>query len=391
MVSRYQKKKKVQIVLLERIFSNYRKPVYDLIDQHMKIQLLHGSNNSGIGIENADYSHKIPFIQFGKNETNLILFPLVKILTHRPQVVISDFALGMINLPLIILYCKLLNIKFAFWSHAYNRKTGFHPEKSWKDRYRLFLMKKVDALIFYSEADREVMKKYIPKERIFIAQNTLDTTTLTKIRDQLQREGRPAIKKRLNIHHEFNLIYIGRMMEEKKSEYLIDVYELLKNKYHIKAGIHFVGEGALLPALKQRVADNHYQEDFYFHGSIYENEKSGALLYLSDLMIMPGYMGLSINHAFCFDCPVVSFSEIDNFPAHGPEIEYVIPNKTGFLSEEHTPQAIAKIVQSYLKNKTLQEEMTSNIRLMVKDKFPIRRMVEGVIQCTQFMLKHEKS
>lgn len=391
MVSRYQNKKKVRIVLLERIFSNYRKPVYDLIGQHMNIRLLHGNNNSGIGVANTNYSHKIPFIQFGKNETNLILFPLIKILTNRPQVVISDFALGMINLPFIILFCKILNIKFAFWSHAYNRKTGFNPDKSWKDRYRLFLMKRVDALIFYSEEGRKVMKNYIPEERIFIAQNTLDTRALTKIRDQLQEEGVAAIKKRLNIHHDFNLIFIGRMLEDKKPDYLVDIYESLKNKYQLKVGIHFVGEGTLLPLIKKRVTDNHYEDDFYFHGSIYQNEKSGALLYLSDLMIMPGYLGLSVNHAFCFDCPVVSFKEINGFPPHSPEIEYVIHNKTGFLLEEQTPQAISEIVDTYLKNKTLQKEMASNIRFMVKEKFPIERMVEGVIRSIQFMLKQEKS
>ena len=67
-----------------------------------------------------------------------------------------------------------------------------------------------------------------------------------------------------------------------------------------------------------------------FHGAIHDDVKTGEILFACDMMVMPGYLGLSVNHAFCFDCPVMSFEQQKNGPFHSPEVEYVINNKTGF-------------------------------------------------------------
>jgi len=378
-------KRNKKVVIIQKIFANYRKPVFDLLAQHVELLVLNGHNNSGIETIRTNYSKKIFSIQYWFNETALILFPLFQILKFKPQVVILEFAIGIINLPFIILTCKVFGIKCAFWSHGYNRAIGFEPRRRLSDRYRLILMNLIDANIVYGKKDKEILKHYITKSEIFIAQNTLDTISASQIRDKLELEGRMNIKNRLKVKHEKNLIFIGRMLTSKKPELLIDMYELLKFKYNIVVGVHFIGDGPMLETIKNIVVKKGIGEDIYFHGAVYDENKNGELLFISDLMVMPGSVGLSVNHSFCFNCPVLSFKKINGHPVHGPEVEYIIHNKTGFLLEDHSPIAMATFGYKLLTDDRLRQEFKENIQSMVKNIFPLEKMVSGVVECVDYL------
>lgn len=47
---------------------------------------------------------------------------------------------------------------------------------------------------------------------------------------------------------------------------------------------------------------------------------------------MPGSVGLSVNHDFNFDCPVVPYQQKGN----EPEIEYLINENTDYIIESHS-------------------------------------------------------
>lgn len=383
--------KEPTIIFIEKIFPTYRKPVFNTLAKQIDFRFLTGKNNSGVGTVEANYVDSIPYFQYGKKDTQTLLFPLLKTIKRRPKIVICEFALGILNLPIIILVCKLFKIKIAFWSHGYNRKIGFFPEKKLADKYRLFLMKWVDANIVYSQSDQKLLQQYLPKNAVFVAQNTLDTISLSKIREKFEGEGKNKVRDRLGIRHEMNIVFIGRMLASKKPDLLLDVYSLLKSNYGIKVGVHFIGEGEMLPLIKEWIDTNSVENDFYLHGSLYDPLLSGELLFASDLMINPGDMGLSINHAYCFGCPVVSFETKNGYPAHGPEIEYVIDNKTGFLLKEHSAEALAMIIYEYFKNAELQEAMRKNILDAVENTFPMEKMVNGFLECARFLLLDKNS
>lgn len=378
---------KKKVVLVQKMFASYRKPVFDLLAQQIDLLVLHGHNYSGIETAESNFSRKIPSIQYWHNDTNVILFPLFHILKFRPKVVILEFALGLINLPLIILICKMYGIKCAFWSHGYDRSIGFKPETRLSDKYRLLLMKWVGANIVYGKEDRDVLKTHLKKSEVFIAQNTLDTVSATRIKKKLEADGKVRIKERLKVGHKFNLIFIGRLIPSKKPELLVDMYELLKNRYNIKVGVHFIGDGPMLSKIKEMVKEKFIEEYFYLHGAVYDDVKTGELLFISDLMVMPGAVGLSVNHAFCFDCPVLSFKKNNGHPSHGPEVEYITHNKTGFLLEEHSASAMAVAAHKLFMDNNLKDEFQENIRLMVTDVFPLEKMVGGVVDCVDYLTR----
>ena len=275
-----------------------------------------------------------------------------------------------------------MGIKFILYGHGYNRFTGFNPDKSWIDWYRVFLMRISDATIVYTQTDKHRMAQYINSDKIFVAQNTLNTLPAKALRTQLDVIGKENIKKKLGFHRSFNLIYIGRIVEEKRPENLLDIFEILDKKLPDQVGIHFVGGGEI-EALQKRVMENNWSDSVTFHGWVHDSRKSGELLYASDLMIMPGNVGLAVNHAFMFDCPVVTFLQTEMSP---PEIEYIVDNETGFKISDFSIEKMAQKILDYLQNPDLQTKMHNNIRYKMDVELTPENMVKGFIDAVNYTL-----
>lgn len=306
----------------------------------------------------------------------------------KPKVVIHETAVGIISLPLIVLLKKILGFRLIVWGHTYNRKIGFDPQKHRSDRYRLWIQRRADAIITYSTGEKdELIRNNIAGEKIFPALNTLDTNRFLPIRDRLEKEGKEAVKERLGFKHKYNLIFIGRLYEDKWPGVAIEVLDLLLKKGLGSVGLHFVGTGPVEQMIKEYAAKAGIAENVFFRGEIYDETKTGELLFASDLMIMPGCVGLSVNHAFCFNCPVVTFESKDLVPAHGPEIEYIIHGKTGFVIPNRDVAEMARFVFDYLNNQELQEQSRSHIRNMIEHVCPIEKLVDGFANAIDYVKK----
>lgn len=377
---------KIKVVIIGRIFSDYRKPIYDILSKKYSLIFLHSQNKSGVNQVITSYSVKIKSFNFSKKETGTYLFISNYLESLKPQVVIHEFAIGILSMLRTYLKCKLLNIKFILYSHGYDRKRGFNPQKSWYDKIRLLYLKRADAIIVYGEFDKGVLGKYVNNEKIFVAQNTLDTHRLLSIKNKLAIEGKERIKNKLGFDKQYNLVFIGRFLEDKKPLLIIDALYKLINVYKLNIALHYVGGGSEYIFLKEKVQQLALENSVTFHGATHNNLKTGEILFASDMMVMPGYLGLSVNHAFCFECPVMSFEQQENGPFHSPEVEYVINNKTGFLLEEHSADSLAFALNNYFKNPTLQITIKENIQKMVSDVFPIEKMVKGFDDAINYVL-----
>ena len=230
------------------------------------------------------------------------------------------------------------------------------------------------------------MGKYVNTEKIFVAQNTLDTHRLSSIRNKLAVEGKDKVKSRLGFDKQYNLVFIGRLLEDKKPLLIIDALYKLINVYELNIALHYVGGGSEYIFLKDKVQQLALENSVTFHGATHNNIKTGEILFASDVMVMPGYLGLSVNHAFCFECPVMSFEQQENGPFHSPEVEYVINNETGFLLKEHSADSLAFALNNYLKSPTLQITVKKNIQKMVSEVFPIEKMVKGFDDAINYVL-----
>jgi glycosyltransferase involved in cell wall biosynthesis len=376
-----------QIVIVQRTFPKYRKDILSKVKERLNILLLHSYYKNGVHQESAEFAKKIKSIKFASKESNLFLNAFPNILRFRPKVIVYEYSIGIASLYPTYWLARLLGIKFILWGHGYDHTKGFNPKDSIADRLRIYIAKKADAVIFYGSTAKKHFSNHMSEEKLFIAYNCLNTQNLSSIRDNLENEGRENIKKRIGFTHTYNLIFIGRILKSKKPELLLNMCQSLLNQYPGQIGIHYVGDGPHLNSLKQIVKTKGLEEQVVFHGAIHEDKKTGELLFCSELMIMPGYVGLSVNHAFNFDCPVVTFKQKADGPFHSPEIEYLVDQTTGFIAEDHTEEALSKIVHKYLSDEGLQKKMKSNIREVVTNVCSVENFVVNYTKAIDYALQ----
>lgn len=378
-----------EIILIQRIFPEYRKAIFDAIYEKIDFALLHSKNKSGIRQTLAPYSVQIKKWQYGKGDTHLFLRVFGYIKQNKPKVIVHEQAVGILSLPIVMLARKILGYKFILWGHTYNRKKGFNPRQKLSDRYRLWLQRKADAIITYSIGEKEELtRNKISSNKIFPALNTLDTNKYLPIRDGFEKIGKENVKQKLGFTHQFNLIFIGRLYEDKWPQCAIEVLDILCKKNSLSVALHFVGSGAIEASLLEYSNRNGLQGNVFFHKEIFDEYKSGELLFASDMMIMPGCVGLSVNHAFCFDCPVITFQANNNIPAHGPEIEYVIHKKTGFIVKNRSVEEMAATLYTYFNDALLQNEMKIGIRNMIENTCPIEKLTSAFIDAINYAYKN---
>lgn len=380
------KDKTTSIVLINRIFTDYRKPIYDILSQIYNFKMLHSTNRSGIKQVITSYSVQIKSLNFSKDGTGCYLFVSKSLNLLKPKVVIHEFAIGILSMYATYLRCRLKNIKFILYSHGYNRKQGFFPLNSWRDKLRLYFLNQADAVIVYGQYDKSLLGQYINNDKIFVAQNTLDTRNLLRICHSLENEGKEKLKKRIGFNHKFNIVFIGRLIQDKRPEIVIDALGILVDYFKMDVALHYVGNGDMISQLKEKVKNSGLNDNVIFHGAIHNETITGEILYSADMMVMPGYLGLSVNHAFCFNCPVMSFEQQENGLFHSPEVEYVIDGETGFLLKNHTSNSIAEILNLYFNDTSMQFNFKENINSMVSEVFPVEKMVQGFEDAITYVL-----
>jgi len=381
------------VLIFQRILAHYRLEIFKEINEVTGAILCFGKK----GPKKTYLSRTKPvfphlkirdFYLYPKKDTLAFLDIFTPLFKYKPTVVVTEFALCILSNWILLFLKPFLRYKLILWSHGYNRKTGWHPEGSFADKLRVWWMNRADAVILYGQEGKKMLAPYImDSKKIFVAQNTLDTVTLLKIRDKLCKIGKERVKKQLGFRERYNLIYIGRLLKEKEPDRLIDVYKVISKRID-SIELHIVGNGPMREKLKvktQRLKDEDKNLKVKFWGAITDNGMTGKMLYASNLMVIPGYLGLVTVHSFCFDCPVVSQKQGVNGPFHAPEIEYVIDGKTGFLTPYGNNEFMAEVIIKYLLDEAKVTQMKEEIRKTVEKVCSLDNMIKGFSEAIDYV------
>ena len=110
-----------------------------------------------------------------------------------------------------------------------------------------------------------------------------------------------------------------------------------------------------------------------FLGQVQDSDALGRIFRASDAVVIPGYVGLAVNHAFAHGLPVITCqSEL-----HSPEIDYVEPGINGLIlgSLEELDAGLLLFASSVELRRSL-----SAGALLSREKLDLRHMVEAFDQ-----------
>ena len=374
----------MNIVIIQRIFSNYRKPIFDRLVRKYDLLLLHGKNKNGIKQIHTDYSKEINQIKYYKKETNIYLPVFHELFRLKPKVVIHEFNPSIVSLYPLFFLRKLWGFKLILWGHGFNKNNK--NQKSLSAKVRIILAKQADVILFYSHGGKEKMLPFVKTpEKLFVANNTLDTDKLIELRKEFEKKDVSAIKMQLNISHQYNIVFIGRLLEEKiLPDIFVSIITRL-NKMREDVAVHFIGDGEVKDVLMEKLS---VFNNVFFHGALYDDEETGKFLYISDLLLNPGYLGLSVNHALAFGTPVFSFKEGVNGPFHSPEAEYIVHDKNGYFAQAYDADELVTAINNYLNNDGQQKVFYNNAIKTIETTASIQNMENRFINAINYCLKN---
>jgi glycosyltransferase involved in cell wall biosynthesis len=376
----------MNIIIIQRIFPIYRKAIFDKLNKVYGIKIFHGKNNTGIKQIETTYSTPIKLTQIGQKDTVGFLYGFTKVWKEKPNIIFHEFTIGVLSLLPMRIVAFFLGSKFIIWGHNINLKRGFKPFSNISDFFRYVFMRTSHAVLFYSPDQMVPVKPYINNDKMFVAYNALDTDTQLATYKKIATSSREEVKASLNCNFQYNLIFISRLLPTKKPEQIIDIYAMLHASIRENVGVHIIGDGPMFSPLQQMIEKKGFNKNIKLYGEVTDEEKLGRLLYISDFMINPGYLGLSVNLSFAYGCPIITFENEAMEQVHSPEVYYLKDGQSGIIIKNLHLQEMADALSNSLLSKSY-IKMRENCLTIIYNEGSIAQMFSGFEKAINFVQK----
>jgi len=121
-------------------------------------------------------------------------------------------------------------------------------------------------------------------------------------------------------------MFIGRIYPPKRVDALIETAKRLRTEANLDVEVVIVGGGPDEAELKARYAGQTWCK---FLGRVLEEQELGRIFRCADAIVLPGKVGLVVNHSFAHGLPVITCeAEIQT-----PEVEYIKHGYNGMMLE----------------------------------------------------------
>jgi glycosyltransferase involved in cell wall biosynthesis len=265
-----------------------------------------------------------------------ILFQAALLTALKSDLVVIDqankFLLNHLLLPLGLLGVR----RVAFFGHGKNDREDGLRFSEW---YRRKTLNWVSWWFAYTQRTTNyLVANGVPGSKITTVNNAVDTDEIREQVEAMSEQQKSALRASLGIPLSSPVgMYCGALDEVKKIPFLIDAAKRIRSQitdFHLL----LVGGGP-----EQRL-ESAIGGHTWIHplGPRFGREKS-ELMSISDILVIPGAVGLVILDAFSAGLPLLS----TRLRIHGPEIEYLEEGHNGLLSEPEV-SAFADMVSSLL-------------------------------------------
>jgi len=235
------------------------------------------------------------------------------------------------------IYCRLKKIDVIFWGHGL-----YGNEKGLMLFFRKSFYKLSNKHLLYSERSKKLMiQNGFNPDKLYIIYNSLNYEYQKKLYESLSNY-------RFDFFHNPDkpvLIFIGRLIAEKKVDLLIKAAKALNAETH-QVNLLIIGDGVMMNELTKTSQEGIDAGWIYFRGACYDELELSKYLSSADLCASPGSIGLAAIHSLSFGTPVCTH---DNFDDQGPEFEAIIDNENGFFFKEDDLESLTSKVEQWIR------------------------------------------
>ena len=268
----------------------------------------------------------------------------------------------------ILLLAPLFGKRVYLWSHgAYGNERGI---KKW---LTIWKMKRATSSLLYGNYAKNILMDWgVPEEKLHVFYNSLAYDEELEVRKTLI----PSSFYQDHFHNNLpNLVFIGRLIADKKLDMIIRAMALLHNN-GIDVNMTYIGDGPKKTELEAAAQESGRKENIWFYGPCYDEKQIAQLIYNADLCVSPGDIGLTAIHAMTFGTPVITHN---NFRHQGPEFEAIEEGVTGTFFQANSVEDLANCIQAWLTNGLNREQIRQNCYDIIDNKYNPHRQV-GMIR-----------
>ena len=373
------------VFYVSRMLPAYRLDVFEQLNKRLQGNLVvcHGQppNASSILMRDSEVGFQREFLKnrwYGGETAHLQFYKKIFRKHGPPSVLLAEESPRSIMLPALLRHARKQGAGRVLWGIFYSVHRPFDPSHPLQ-RYRIRMASSVEALALYGNKAKEYLKPFIPEEQLFVARNTLHVEKLLSLYQELEKEGKKKVRRRLGLPEELPVFcFTGQLIPRKGTAALLQFFE--KFSQQSPASLVVIGGGPEREVMEDYVNTSNLKH-VHFLGSVPRFEDSAPYMYASDMMVIPGYVGLVANHALGLGVPLLSREAPGNLPFHGPEVENLIP---GFNGELVPRDDLSQLVSGARKILSQQDEYAKNALTFAKEKLKLEYLVDTLESAIQF-------
>lgn len=350
-------------ILIQRSVLHYRVPVLNELERRAPGAWVCLSSNADKGKEDGirmqqesirtHYLGRYCFI-FG-----------IGLARKKAQVVVLEGSLNILtNIP-FMLWCRILGVPVVLWTKGMRQDRK--PRSFFNRLYENVVHSLASGFLVYGVcSEHYLLAKGIRKELISIAQNSIDTESI------LQKQAQRPVPVCSVSSCVFG--YMGRLCADKNVELaLLAFKEFLKSvkDSNISSRLLIAGDGPMRESLEAMIMELGLTDSVQMLGRIPVGQEE-RFFNAIDVSVSVQSHGLGIPEAMAYGKVVLLT------PEDGPEAESVIDGKTGLISKNNTPAAIAGEMLRLAENAPLRQKIAEQAVDYVRNKLGISHMVDAI-------------
>jgi glycosyltransferase involved in cell wall biosynthesis len=262
--------------------------------------------------------------------------PALKVLTSDTQVVVCAEIVHNLSVWAIALLHRWFGKRLVLRGYFYRPEQRFERISGF---LRRLLHRRAVAYLAYTERGRRsLLEEGVAIDRVFVSQNTLDAEMLMNLATEVDPESEALRREELDLAAAPVLMFLGKLIEAKRPDIAVELMSSLDTP----ASLLVIGDGSLRPDLEEKAKGLPVR----FLGAIYDERELAEYLSFTDLLVLPGRVGLTCVHGFANGVACVTSHE--SLVEQSPEYSYVEDDYNGLIVRSTDPLDYARLIRDLL-------------------------------------------
>ena len=357
-----------EIWIVQTKIQHYRMPLFKKLAEHIvpedKLCILGHTENvvpfegdKGLIIKSCALK-KVFNIYYWEGLVWLVLVskPKYLVITASPRNLSSWF---------LVFVRKIQGLPIVGWSKVFSDNPESNNYFSHRIRELYYLL--FSSMIVYGDGSmRELISLGYNKNKIIVANNTIDTDYVIKSEAIICSHADKIIEQ-YGLKNQKIILYIGRLDPEKFFFDLLLAWNNLKS-LDPEYVLIFVGSGSGFNELKSRISSLNTSR-IKVVGRV-PQYIDYSWIYLADVLVLPGQVGLSVQQGMILGTPVVIAD------GKGVDAEMITHGFSGWRYEKNNVTELSKIVHYVLSSDV--SEVTNNARELVLSNYSLDNMCNKI-------------